>query len=114
MEGFQELVQNIWNRPVSTVLPIKRLHIKMARVAKGLWKREKIGDTKLQLAIVKEILLQLEGAQEHRLLTEMELDLCRRLKARSTGLASIEKIRIMLGMTTYSCNGILSVRLRIT
>jgi hypothetical protein len=38
------------------------------------WKKEKIGDTKLQLAIVKEILLQLEAAQEHRILTNQDQD----------------------------------------
>jgi hypothetical protein len=43
---------------------------------------------------VKEILLQLEAAQEHKLLTALELDLQRRLKARSVGLAAIEKSRI--------------------
>ena len=93
MEGFQDLVQNTWNRPVASALPMKRLHIKMARVAKGIkrWKKDKIGDTRMQLAIVKEVLLQLEAAQEHRLLTGMELHLCRRLKACSTGLAAIEK-----------------------
>jgi hypothetical protein len=65
-------------------------------VAKGLkrWRREKIGDTRLQLAIVKEVLLQLEAAQEFRTLTQQELDLCRRLKIRSTDLAAIEKSRI--------------------
>ena len=75
---------------------MKRLHIKLARVAKGIkrWKKEKIGDTKLQLAIVKEILLQLEAAQEQRMLTTMELDLHHRLKARSMGLTAIEKTRI--------------------
>ena len=96
MDGFQDLVHDIWNRPVATALPIKRLHIKMARVAKGIkrWKKEKIGDTRMQLAIVKEVLLQLEAAQEHRLLTDIELHLCRRLKDRSTGLTAIEKSRI--------------------
>ena len=75
---------------------MKRLHIKMPRVAKGIkrWKKEKIGDTRLQLAIVKEVLLQLEVAQEHRLLTDQKLDLRHRLKARSMGLAAIEKTRI--------------------
>ena len=64
MDGFQELVQEIWNRSVSSALPIKRLHIKMVRVAKEIkrWKKDKIGDTKLQLAIVKEVMLQLEAA----------------------------------------------------
>ena len=87
MEGFQDLVHNTWNRPVASALPMKRLHIKMARVAKAIkrWKKDKIGDTRIQLAIVKELLLQIEAAQEHRLLTAMELHLCRRLKSRSTG-----------------------------
>lgn len=61
MDGFQELVQDIWNKPVTSTQPLKRLHIKLTRVAKGIkrWRKEKIGDTRLQLAIVKEILLQL-------------------------------------------------------
>jgi hypothetical protein len=38
---------------------------------------KKIGDTRLQLAIVKEVLLQLEAAQETRTLTAQEFDLRR-------------------------------------
>jgi hypothetical protein len=96
VQGFQELVQTTWSKQVNSALPLKRLHIKLARVAKEIkrWKKEKIGDTKLQLAIVKEVLLQLEAAQESRALTAEELDLRRRLKIRSTGLAAIEKSRI--------------------
>jgi hypothetical protein len=96
MPGFQDMVQDTWVRPVNSQLPLKRLHIKMARVARSIkkWRRDKIGDTKLQLAIIKEILLQLELAQESRTLTDQELDLRRRLKIRSTGLAAIEKSRI--------------------
>jgi hypothetical protein len=68
----------------------------MARTAKAIkrWRKEKIGDTKLQLALVKEVLLQLELVQESRMLTNQELNLRRRLKARSVGLAAIEKSRI--------------------
>ena len=71
MDGFKELVEQVWNRPVHSALPIKRLHIKLARVAKGIkrWCKEKIEDTRLQLAIVKEVLLQLEAAQETMTLT---------------------------------------------
>ena len=96
MDGFRDLVEQVWSKPVHSSLPIKRLHTKLARVAKGLkrWHGEKIGDTRLQLAIVKEVLLQLEAAQEFRTLTQQELDLRRRLKIRSTGLAAIEKSRI--------------------
>jgi endonuclease/exonuclease/phosphatase family metal-dependent hydrolase len=96
MEGFNQMVQTAWNRPVSASQPLKRLHIKMARTAKAIkqWKKTKIGDTALQLAIVNELILQLETAQEDRPLSLAELDLLRRLKARSVGLALIEKSRI--------------------
>ena len=92
MEGFSELVEQIWKRPVHSVLPLKRLNTKLARVAKGIkrWRKEKIGDTRLQLAIAKEVLQQLEAAQESRVLTPQELHLCRQLKAKST---AIEKSR---------------------
>lgn len=56
-------------------------------------RKERIGDTKLQLALVKEVIFQLEAAQEHRLLTPSELDLRKQLKLRSVGLALIEKIQ---------------------
>ena len=93
LDGFQEVVQAEWGKPANTTLPIKRFHIKMARLAKRLkkWRKEKIGNTRLQLAIAKEILLQLEMAQESRPLSIPELQLRKRLKARSTGLAVIEK-----------------------
>jgi hypothetical protein len=96
MDGFQELIQDIWSKPVASTQPLKRLHIKLSRVAKAIkrWRKEKIGDTRLQLALVKEILLQLEAAQERRALTQEELELRRRLKIRSVGLAAIEKSRI--------------------
>ena len=71
--------------------PLKHLHIRLARTIKGIknWKKSKIGDTRLQLAIVKEIILRLETAQEERTLTQDEFDLLKRLKIRS-----IEKARI--------------------
>ena len=76
--------------------PLKRLHIKLSQVTKGIkrWRKEKIGDTRLQLALVKEILLQFEAAQEYRSLSQEELQLWRQLKIRSMGLAAIEKSRI--------------------
>ena len=96
MDGFKEAVQMAWNRPVTSTQPLKRRQIKMACTAKSLkkWKKSKIGDTKLQLAMVKEIILCLETTQEVRALTLEELDLLRRLKLRSIGLALIEKARI--------------------
>jgi exonuclease III len=96
MQGFQETVHEAWNKEVFSALPLKRLHIKLSRTAKAInrWRKDKVGDTKLQLAIVKEILLQLEAAQEFRALSDQELQLRRQLKTRSIGLAAIEKARI--------------------
>ena len=86
----------VWSKPVDSTLPLKRLNTKLARLGKGIrsWRREKDGDTRLQLAIVKEVLLQLKAAQENRLLTNQENELHRRLKTRSTELAAIEKSSI--------------------
>jgi len=81
---------------VASTQPLKRLHIKLSRVANGIkqWRKEKIGDTRLQLALVKEILLQFEATQEYRSLSQEELQLRRQLKIHSMGLAAIEKSRI--------------------
>ena len=75
MEGFKETVQKAWNKPVSSLQPLRCLHIRMTRTAKAIkkWRR-----TKLQLAIVKEIILCLETTQEDRLLSEEEHELLTR------------------------------------
>ena len=43
MEGFKEVVQEAWNKPMQSQQPLKRLHIKMARTAKAIkrWKKNK-------------------------------------------------------------------------
>jgi hypothetical protein len=56
-------------------------------------KKKKL-ETQVAASYSKGSLATLEVAQEHTLLTDQELDLCRRLKARSMGLAVIEKARI--------------------
>jgi hypothetical protein len=45
MDGFNQMVQTAWNRPVSAFQPLKRLHIKMARTAKAIkqWKKRRSG-----------------------------------------------------------------------
>jgi hypothetical protein len=55
---------------------------------------EGIGNTRLELAITKEIILRLELAQESRTLTAQKFELKRRFKTRGTGLAVIEKSRM--------------------
>jgi hypothetical protein len=61
---------------------LKRLHIKLARTAKDIkaWRRTKVGDTELQLAITKELILWLETTED-RLLMLKELEFLKVLKA---------------------------------
>jgi hypothetical protein len=97
IDRFKEAVYSAWNKSLPSVQqPLLRLHIKLARTAKAIkaWRRVKVGDTKLQLAIVKEVILCLETAQEVHTLSLAELNLLRRLKAKSLGLALVEKSRI--------------------
>jgi len=95
MDGFKEMVQQVWSKPVHSTLPLKRLNTKLARLAKGIrsWRREKDGDTRLQLAIVKEVLLQLEAAQENRLLTNQEKRTAPTLKSKEHRTCSHRKIQ---------------------
>lgn len=94
MEGFHELVQAFGIDQSALSYETVTHQNGACGESNQTVEKEKIGDTRLQLAIVKEVLLWLEAAQEHRLLTDQEVDLCRRLKARSMGLAAIEKTRI--------------------
>jgi hypothetical protein len=80
---------------VNTQDAILRLHVKLFRTEKAIkiWRRQNIGNLRLQLAIVQVALLHIEKAQEFRQLSELELDLKRFLKAKSLGLASIQRSR---------------------
>jgi hypothetical protein len=96
MEGFREAIQDAWSKPLcSSYAPLKRLHIKLARTAKDIkaWRRTKVGDTELQLAITKELILWLETTED-RLLMLKELEFLKVLKACSLGLVVIDKSRI--------------------
>jgi hypothetical protein len=65
IDGFKEGVHLSWNKPLPSVQqPLLRLHIKLAWTAKAIkaLRRVKVGDTKLQLAIVKGVILHLETA----------------------------------------------------
>jgi exonuclease III len=95
LPGFLEMVQASWSQSVDTRDAILRLHIKMRRLATSIkiWKAQQVGNIELQLAIVHVVLLCLEKAQERRQLSEIELHLPRSLKAKSLGLAAMQKPR---------------------
>jgi hypothetical protein len=57
--------------------PIRRVHIKLSRVAKALkkWQRDCVGDLRTQIATAKEIIWRLDHAEEARILSDEERSL---------------------------------------
>ena len=96
MDGFQEVVNSAWKRPVTTTSAIRRLHVKLSRVAKDLkkWHKKNFSDLRMQMAVAKEVIGRLDVAEEGRPLTAHERGLRVSLRARIQGIASIIKIRI--------------------
>jgi hypothetical protein len=96
MPGFSDVVTNAWDTQVQSSLnPLNVMHIKLSRTAKALkhWAKSLIPQTKLAMAICREVIHQLEAAQENRQLSAAECDLITNLKHRILGLAAIEKCR---------------------
>jgi hypothetical protein len=69
------------------------LHIKLSRTAKALkgWAKSLVSQGKMAMIVCREVLYQLERAQESRQLTLDEFSLIKHLKTRLLGLATIEK-----------------------
>lgn len=96
MHGFHECVMQAWTKPVPVnQKPMFTLHTKLNRTAKSLrsWAKQLILQGKVTIAICREVISQLEVAQENRQLSLAEIQLIRQLKARILGLAAIEKSR---------------------
>jgi hypothetical protein len=90
-DGFLEAVTNAWGSVQQSSCPLKTLSLKFKATTKGLqsWSDRKVGNFKLQLELVREILLQLEVAKESRILNVLETWLLGRLKKCSLALASL-------------------------
>jgi hypothetical protein len=90
---FLDVVADSWVQPVQTSCPLKRISLKLRRLARSLqsWGHKNAGNVKSQLALAKEILHRLEMAQDSRLLSFEELWLLRRLKQHCLALASLDR-----------------------
>jgi hypothetical protein len=55
------------------------------------WEKNNIGNIKKQLAIIKEVVWQLDKAQERRPLSTIEIDFRNRIKEVYLGLLALEK-----------------------
>lgn len=95
MPGFLETVHTAWEQPVNTQNALLKLHVKLLRTARALkiWRRAKFSNYKLQAAILQIVLLELEKAQERRPLTVEEVAFKKLLKARSVGMAAVQKAK---------------------
>ncbi|KAM0871985.1 hypothetical protein ACQ4PT_039026 [Festuca glaucescens] len=75
---------------------VRRLHIKLARVAKALkaWRKQRSSDLRMQSVVAKEVIGHLNIAREARQLTTAERRLRVYLRARIQGIATVNKMRI--------------------
>lgn len=95
ISGYHEVVKNAWEQPVSIHNPFLRLHIKLSRTSKALkqWAKKKIGNNRLLTLAARQLIGILNVVQEHRQLSQAEIQLRRDLKLRFLGLAAVEKVR---------------------
>jgi hypothetical protein len=89
LEGFQEA----WGSVSGRLCPFQNLNLKLKAVAKALqgWSDKKVGHVASQLALAREILHQLEVAQDARILSPLEVWLRCALKKHSLVLASLKR-----------------------
>lgn len=96
MPGFKNCVQQAWQQPTEQQHnPLLNLHIKLGRTAKGLckWSKSLMPQGKMAMHVCREVIAQLDKAQEERQLTSQEVTFRKQIKSRLLGLAAIEKSR---------------------
>lgn len=95
MPGFKDVVTSAWWKTIRTTNALRRLHIKLSRIAKALkkWHQQNYGNIDMQMAVTSEIIGRLDVAMETRLLTVEEFSLRVELKSLFEGLAVILKMQ---------------------
>ena len=95
LQGFIQVVQHAWQRPLVLQNPFLRLHTKLQRIGKKLkeWAGSKIGNIKLLMCVARQLIGILDVVQEFRQLSAEEIQLRRDLKLRFLGMAAVEKLR---------------------
>jgi hypothetical protein len=93
IDGFLEAVQQAWNSIQPNHCPFLTLDNKFKAAARGLqaWSDKKVGHGESQLTLAREILHQLEIAQDLRLLSHLELELKNNLRKHSLALSSFKR-----------------------
>jgi hypothetical protein len=93
LDGFQETIEEVWSSVEPGRSPLETLSLKFKATAKSLqsWSQKKIGHISSQLFLAKEIIHQLDIAQDSRALQPTELWLRNSLKKHSLALASLTR-----------------------
>ena len=89
------MVDQSWALDAGSSCPLSRLNNKLWRLSKALkeWSKNIVGDIQKQFALVNELILQLDKAQDLRGLTTEESSLRAKLKSRTLGLAVLIEIK---------------------
>lgn len=92
-DGFVDVISIAWKGGMRNVDACRSLDSKLHYVARSLksWSASNVGSIRMQLAVARVVLYELDVAQETRQLSTDELDLRRDLKAKSLGLASLNR-----------------------
>lgn len=93
LEGFEEAVKEAWSCDPCITDPFLRIDMLLRKTTHDLtaWGQRKVGNMKLQIAVANWIILQLDHAMEHHVLSAEERWLHNTLKLTSLGLASLER-----------------------
>jgi len=93
MDGFLDVVQQAWSCNLDSIDACKTIDFKLRRTAKALksCSMRKICSVRLELFMVRELIAQLDVAQDTRELSIEENDLRKGLKRQSLGLASLSR-----------------------
>ena len=93
LEGFQDAVETAWTSVDASCCPFDTLARKFRATVRRLqsWSQKKVGHVNTQLGLAREILHQLEIAQDHRALSGLELWLRNKLKLHSLALSSLQR-----------------------
>jgi hypothetical protein len=96
IQGFKELVQQSWSKPIRGVNSSRTLHIKLARLPKSLrlWNKQRMASMRQEAFDVDQTILRLDQLQEQRVLTESEMAERQTAKGRIIGLAAVRRIKL--------------------
>lgn len=93
LPDFLDVVAVGWSAALYHADPFRALDYKFRSLAKSLksWSSKRIGSVRLQLALAREVVLQLDVAEEFRALSDEEKRLRNELNLKCLGLASLNR-----------------------